>query len=113
LEKILRQFFNLLTVYSHDLLRISDTEQGYLLLKGWNIPETYCLVAGEHHAEEFDSNNDLLVIVRPVDQACNKMGIGLLEDPSIALAATPEANLLGLSEVVLAELEIKLEDPPS
>jgi HD-like signal output (HDOD) protein len=86
------------------------TEQGYLLLKGWNIPETYCQVAREHHAEEFDQNNDLLVIVRLVDQACNKMGIGLLEDPSIALAATPEANLLGLSEVVLAELEIKLED---
>ena len=38
------------------------------------------------------------------------MGIGLHEDPLLMLAATPEAHSLGLSELALAELEIKLED---
>ena len=94
----------------NEVMNSLHAEQGYLLLKTWNIPDEYCLIAREHHAEEFDSDDDLLVIVRLVDQACNKIGIGFKEDPSIALAATPEANLLGLSEVALAELEIKLED---
>jgi hypothetical protein len=55
-------------------------------------------------------NDTLLIIVRLANKACNKLGIGLSKDPSIILAATPEASLLGLSEVFLAELEIILED---
>jgi len=86
------------------------TEHGSSLLENWNVPEIYCNVAREHHSEKFDSGNVLLVLVRLVDQACNKMGIGLNEDPSLLLAATSEAHVLGLSEVVLAELEIALED---
>lgn len=86
------------------------TEYGYSLMKNWNLPEIYCTVAHHHHLEEFDSNNTLLVIVRLANKACNKLGIGPKEDPSIILAATPEANLLGLSEVSIAKLEIALED---
>jgi hypothetical protein len=52
----------------------------------------------------------LLLFVRLNDQACEKVGIGLRGDPTIALAATAEARALGLSEVALAELEIMLED---
>lgn len=85
-------------------------EHGYLLLKSWNLPESFCKVAQEHHYEDVDPNDILLIIVRLANKACNKLGIGLSKDPSIILAATPEANLLGLSEVLLAELEIILED---
>ena len=49
-------------------------------------------------------------MVRLVNKTCNKLGIGLKEDPSIILAATQEANLLSVSEVLLAQLEITLED---
>jgi len=49
-------------------------------------------------------------MVRLVNKVCNKLRIGLHEDPSIILAATPEANQLGVSEVFLAKLEITLED---
>lgn len=85
--------------------------QGYVLMKRWNLPEDYCLVARDHHRELYDSNNLLLVIVRLVDQACEKLGIGLHDgDSSIALAATPEAQTLGMGEVTLAEMEILLED---
>ncbi|CAN2039001.1 HDOD domain-containing protein [Candidatus Magnetomoraceae bacterium gMMP-15] len=86
------------------------TNQGYSLMKNWNIPENYCIVARDHHLEEFDSNNTLLIIVRLANQTCNKMGIGITEDSSTILATTTEADLLGLSEIKLAELEIKLED---
>jgi hypothetical protein len=45
-----------------------------------------------------------------LDIACQKVGIGLYHDPSIVLATTSEAQALGAKEVVLAELEIMLED---
>jgi HD-like signal output (HDOD) protein len=85
-------------------------EHGSSLLKNWNLPESFCKVTREHHYEEVDPNDTLLIIVRLANKACNKLGIGLSKDPSIILAATPEASLLGLSEVFLAELEIILED---
>lgn len=86
------------------------TEQGYLLAKKWNLPDEYCVVVQNHHQEPCDPNNALLLFVRLVDQACEKVGIGLHGDPQIALAATPEAQALNLGEVTLAELEILLED---
>ncbi len=84
--------------------------QGYVLMKRWNLPEEYCIVARDHHKEPYDTDNILLVIIRLADQACEKIGVGLCSDPNIALAATPEAQTLGMGEIVLAELEILLED---
>jgi len=52
----------------------------------------------------------VLVIVRLLDQVCHKMGIGMTADAEIVLAASPEALHLGLKEIQLAELEIRLED---
>jgi HD-like signal output (HDOD) protein len=99
---------------SHALMReVMDnlhTEHGNSLLMNWNLPKIYCEVARDHHTEGFDSNNILLAIVRLANKACNKLSIGINEDPSIILAATPEASLLGLSEITLAQLEIVLED---
>lgn len=86
------------------------TEQGYVLMRQWNLPEAYCVVARDHHVEPFDDNNVLLTIVRLIDQACDKVGIGLRNDPNIVLAASSEAQALGISEVPLAQLEIMLED---
>ncbi len=87
-------------------------EQGWLLTQNWNLPEAYCLVARDHHVENFDSRNTLLLLVRMVDITCNKMGIGLREPEEQLLVAAPEAVSLGLSEVDIAELEIMLEDAP-
>ncbi len=86
------------------------SEHGYRLLKNWNLPEEYCRAARDHHQNEVDQNDTLLNIVRLVNKACNKLGLGMEKDHTILLAATAEANMLGLSEVFLAKLEIKLED---
>lgn len=96
----------------YEVLESFHAEHGHLLLSNWNLPESYCKVAREHHYEDVDPNDTLLMIVRLANKACNKLGIGLSKDDSIILAATPEANLLGLSEVFLAEMEIALEDAP-
>ena len=83
---------------------------GASLMQHWNFPPRFCEVAHGHHAEEFDSKDLLLVMVRLADKACNKLGIGLGEASSLALMATPEAQALQLSEMDLANFEIFLED---
>lgn len=93
-----------------EVMQNLHADHGHLLLKHWNLPQKYCQVAQDHHAEEFDFNNHLLVLVRLANYMCHKMGIGLREDASIVLMVTPEANQLQLSEVDLARLEVRLED---
>ncbi len=93
-----------------ELMQQLHAEQGYALMAQWNLPETYCQVARDHHLAEFDNNNFLLVLVRLANKVCHKMGIGLIEDPSIVLLETPEAAQLQLSEMDLARLEVRLED---
>lgn len=93
-----------------ELMRQLHTEQGYTLMLQWNLPESYCRVARDHHLEELDANNFVLLLVRLANHVCHKMGIGLIEDSSIVLLDTPEAAQLQLSEMDLARLEVRLED---
>ena len=86
------------------------TNHGYSLMSRWNLPPKYSKIARDHHREDFDPDNLLLVLVRLADKACCKLGIGLDEDPSMVLAATSEAEVLHIQEVDLARMEIMLED---
>ncbi|KJS02373.1 MAG: hypothetical protein VR65_05515 [Desulfobulbaceae bacterium BRH_c16a] len=85
-------------------------EQGYNLMKKWNMPEEYCLVTRDHHRSDYDTRNYMLLLVRLANMACSKLGIGLAKDDSLVLSTKEEARLLNLSEIDLAELEIHLED---
>ena len=93
-----------------DVLQHMHVEQGTMLMQHWNIPELYGEIVRQHHDETYDTSNTLLLMVRLVNMACKKVGIGLQHDPSIVLATTAEAQALGVKEMVLAELEIILED---
>ena len=93
-----------------EVLQHMHVEQGTMLMQHWHIPDLYGEIVRQHHAETYDTNNTLLLMVRLVDMACKKAGIGLHHDPSIVLATTAEAQALDAKEVVLAELEIMLED---
>jgi HD-like signal output (HDOD) protein len=93
-----------------NMLQHMHVEQGTILMQHWNIPELYGEIVRQHHNETYDTSNTLLLLVRLVDMACRKVGIGLHHDPSIVLATTAEAQILGAKEVVLAELEIMLQD---
>lgn len=86
------------------------TRQGYALMSAWNMPQQYCLVVRDHHETEIDARDSLLLVVRMADLVCHKLAIGLHGAGDLDLAATREAHLLDLSEIDLAELEIKLED---
>jgi len=93
-----------------ELLQSLHADRGAALMEAWELPEIYTRVAREHHAESFDPDDVLLVVVRLVDRACARLGIGMTHEPSLDLAATPEARCLEASELLLAELEVLLED---
>jgi HD-like signal output (HDOD) protein len=83
---------------------------GFSLLTKWYLPEQYRLIARDHHAQEYDRSDMLLVIVRLVNNVCIKME---KNDPLADLSgivSSREADLLGIPEIGVAELEIALED---
>ncbi|MCB1876386.1 MAG: HDOD domain-containing protein [Chromatiales bacterium] len=93
-----------------EILDNMHNEHGHALLMKWNLPEIYAVIARDHHQETLDPNNVLIAMVRLVDLVCLKIGLEPGESEGIVLAATPEAQVLGISEIHLAELEILLED---
>ncbi len=93
-----------------EILDSMHVEQGYILMNEWSIPSVYCDVLRHHHDEEFDSSNTLLLAVRTVNQVCAKAGIGIKSDPAIVPAALPETHAMSVREIVLAELEVVIED---
>ena len=93
-----------------EVLDFLHAEQGWHLSQRWNLPDIYSHVIRAHHDPELNTGDTLLTLVRLANKACNKMGIGLKSDPEISLETTPEANLMGLNGIFLAQLEIQLED---
>jgi HD-like signal output (HDOD) protein len=93
-----------------EVLMTAHCQLGHKLLSQWNIPEVYQRIAQNHHLEIFDSGDLPLIIVRLANEASKKLGVSLDPDTSIMLAATPEASALKIGDILLAELEILLED---
>ncbi len=101
--------FAISNALTDEIMKTLHTEQGHALLEHWKLPEVYREVARDHHAAEFNGNN-LMAIVRLVNTTCNKVGIGTSQDGASILPATHEADFLGVTEIALAELEVKLDD---
>jgi HD-like signal output (HDOD) protein len=93
-----------------EIMLAMHTESGYELMQRWNLPEMYCVIVRDHHAEQKDTSNLLLSIVRLVNNTCRKIGLSNNPDPSLMLAATFEAQSMGIKEIMFAELEIMIED---
>lgn len=85
-------------------------EYGFKVMQSWELPHQYAEIARDHHLAAADSANVLIQIVRLVDGACRKVGIGMSHDPELVLEAMPEAQTLGIKDVHLAEMEIELEE---
>lgn len=93
-----------------EIFEVMHVEQGYRLMQHWNFPAMYCDVISGHHLEEWDTVNKMLTIVRLVNLACHRLGIGLKHEPELVLVETPEARALDVSETLLVELEAVLEE---
>ena len=79
-------------------------------MQKWNLPEMYSRIVLNHHQEDCGCDDMLMALVRLTDLACRKTGIGMYHEPSLVLFTTHEAQFLGAKEIVLAELEITIED---
>lgn len=93
-----------------EIIGAMHTECGYALMQKWNLPEIYCNIVRDHHNEQSDTTQVLLSLVRLVDNACRKLGLGCTAEPGLMLAATSEAQGMGIKEITIAELEIMIED---
>ncbi|MFZ0963556.1 MAG: HDOD domain-containing protein [Terriglobia bacterium] len=93
-----------------EVLTSAHTELGFNFLKQRRIPEVYCRLARDHHQETCDPRDTIMAIIRLSDVAVRKFGLSLRPDPSIVLVNSPEAAYLGVDEIMLAELEVMLED---
>lgn len=86
------------------------TRQGYVLMQKWNLPETFCRIVRDHHLTSDKSDDMYMALVRLTNLTCRKIGIGMTREPNLVLFTTEEAQFLGVKEIVLAELEIIIED---
>jgi len=93
-----------------DMLDCLHCEFGYTLMKGWNLPEAYCVIGRDHHEAHADDHMPLMLLVRLADQVCDKLGIGCEPQPDAVPSASYEAQVLRLTDIRMAELEIMLED---
>lgn len=93
-----------------EVLACAHADLGYELLKRWNIPEVYCRIARDHHRDGYDTSDLVLAIVRLANMAECKLGLSLRPDHTLVLSDLAEAQQLGASDILLAELEIMLED---
>jgi len=83
---------------------------GAQLLKTWNLPEIYCMVARHHHDDDMPERDVVLLMVSLANKALAKAGIGIVHTPDVDLATSSEAIELDLSEIKVAELELTIED---
>ena len=83
---------------------------GYNLLTKWHLPDPYRAIARDHHAEELDPSNLLLMIVRLSNAVCNKMEDNNENVDLSGIVSSRGADILGMPEIGVAELEIALED---
>lgn len=93
-----------------DFLNAQHCIYGYALLRQWRIPETYCLVARDHHNPEPDENDALMMVIRLADMATNCLGIGLRQPEDCHPDQSREATLLQLDEADLQDLSKRLDD---
>ena len=94
----------------NEIISSQHSEQGYKLLKRWNLPERYISVAREHHDEKFDTENIPLIILRMVNKVCAKVGVSLDKYDDSTMSISAEAGFFGFSEIKIAELELQVED---
>lgn len=93
-----------------EILAAFHGAQGARLIRHWSLPDEYANVAERHSSAQSDSGDMLLQLVCLANQASKKSGYALVPDPTIRLNSSREAEVLGVKEITLAELEIVIED---
>ena len=93
-----------------EIMADMHAEYGRIYLETINMPESYSKVAGNHHNPDVSGDNVVLNLVRLGNMTCHKLGIGMKQTPGLMLSTTPEALNLMAKDILLAELQVKLEE---
>jgi len=103
-------------VFPKDVLLMAmdlfHTDQGEHLMRQIKMPEVFAIIARDHHLEEYDHGNYLLVLVRMANHICHALGIGLKEEFALPLLQQPEAIQLRLTDTDLEGIETFLQTTP-
>ncbi|MCL1981037.1 MAG: HDOD domain-containing protein [Proteobacteria bacterium] len=88
----------------YNLMDLLHEKQGYQLITHLGLPSTYALIARDHHLNQIDQDNYLLVLTRMANYICHEMGIGMIAvNPFDDILATPEAKHLDFTQENLEE----------
>jgi HD-like signal output (HDOD) protein len=93
-----------------EIMADMHAEYGRIYLETINMPESYSKVAGNHHHSDVSGENVVLNLVRLANMTCHKLGIGMKKAPGLMLSTTPEALNLMAKDILLAELQVHLEE---
>ena len=85
-------------------------KQGFDLLSSWHLPNIYCEITRDHHMDNYEESNTLLVVVRLADMVCKKVEAASPQEDLTFIMGSREADILGVKETSLALLEIAMED---
>jgi putative nucleotidyltransferase with HDIG domain len=94
----------------HDILDFLHPSRGAQMMRIQNMPDIYCQVIEKHHNEDNSGEEIIINIVKLANFTCHKLGIGLKNDPGLMLSTTPEAIHLMAGDLLLAELQVNLEE---
>jgi len=87
------------------------TEYGYKLLDSWSIPSVYCDICLNHHNQDLDTGDILLLAVSLSNQVCKKIGLSTSQNDLVDdLTELPESQFLAVDEVILSTLETVMLD---
>jgi len=93
-----------------EILGSMHCEKGAQLLAQQNMPEIYTQVVSRHHDSNIEADNVVINLVRMADLTCRKLGIGPTHDPGLMLSTAPEAVNLMADDLLLAKLQVELEE---
>lgn len=93
-----------------EVMRYKHTDHGHQYLEMQNLPELYSTIVARHHDPDVSGKNLILNLVRLANATCAKIGMGLVHKPDMMLSTTREAINLMAKDLVLAELQVHLED---
>ena len=97
-------------VLIYDIIDTFHTSLGGKFMGNMNMPEKYMDVVKKHHDEELAPENVIMNIVRLSNFTAHKIGCGPKNTPDIMLSTTPEAMNLMVKDILLAEMQVELEE---
>lgn len=89
----------------HDVFSDMHVEFGCLIMDCWNIPRIYRNIVAHHHAEQSDSTDFLLAIVRVVNFSSKQFNVSQYPTKSLNQNMETEISALQLKESHVSALE--------